>query len=592
MMQLIIAGTVVGSAYVKSIEVEKQEKRGADSCRFVVSKNVSVNVGDDCKVKELVGNTYIFGGRVIEVSKSYGGFNCVALSYGKVFDEIRVFPSLVYINNTPEYIVNDLRAKYFNDFTLNSVSSGVTIRRYEATGTISENLKILADIAGFDFWTEVSSTGAKQLYFRPANTNLNRTLYLGKVGTNNPNAFRESVETDDSMLFNAVEVYGRGKNENVYYRWDSTYENASYYFARTLSSVGVTLRDVVLNEGVDYVYNIDSKFVNLNTLTGATSTNTSKVEITGVADVTPLGYGENSSSISTYGKRSAAVFIDKETSQTDINAFVNKFLSLYSNVRLTLKIKKPGLDFGIKNGGYVTVYDPYLGISGATYVVRVVRWKYPEGVTEMVLAQFEPELYDFQRDTRFRLETASKSYVQLRDIGIMEKKFYLSGSGTTFTLEELPQNIVSGSAEILPGTPPAWIRLRLQVIGSTTTDYNTIYTAPAYIYDTSTTSPVRAYYMSPLNVSERLANASNQITLRAQFYVRNNYSSSTEFIIGPSSTSTSYFFTTTVSGVSKMLATSIGGVLYVSTDFNNYGYRLHWSNSNPSHLFGFGFKKA
>jgi hypothetical protein len=592
MMQLIIAGTVVGSAYVKSIEVEKQEKRGADSCRFVVSKNVSVNVGDDCKVKELVGNTYIFGGRVIEVSKSYGGFNCVALSYGKVFDEIRVFPSLVYINNTPEYIVNDLRAKYFNDFTLNSVSSGVTIRRYEATGTISENLKILADIAGFDFWTEVSSTGAKQLYFRPANTNLNRTLYLGKVGTNNPNAFRESVETDDSMLFNAVEVYGRGKNENVYYRWDSTYENASYYFARTLSSVGVTLRDVVLNEGVDYVYNIDSKFVNLNTLTGATPTNTSKVEITGVADITPLGYGENSSSISIYGKRSAAVFIDKENLQEDIDAFVNKFLSFYSNVRLTLKVKKPGLDFGIRNGGYVKVYDPYLGINGANYVVRVVRWKYPEGVTEMVLAQFEPELYDFQRDTRFRLETASKSYVQLRDIGIMEKKFYLSGSGTTFTLEELPQNIVSGSAEKLLGTPPAWIRLRLQVIGSTTTDYNTIYTAPAYIYDTSTTSPVSAYYMSPLNVSERLANASNQITLRAQFYVRNNYSSSTEFIIGPSSTSTSYFFTTMVSGVSKMLATSIGGVLYVSTDLNDYGYRLHWSNSNPSHLFGFGFKKA
>jgi hypothetical protein len=138
---------------------------------------------------------------------------------------------------------------------------------------------------------------------------------LGKVGTNNTNAFRESVETDDSMLFNAVEVYGRGKNENVYYRWDSTYENASYYFARTLSSVGVTLRDVVLNEGVDYVYNIDSKFVNLNTLTGATSTNTSKVEITGVADITPLGYGENSSSISIYGKRSAAVFIDKENLQ-------------------------------------------------------------------------------------------------------------------------------------------------------------------------------------------------------------------------------------------------------------------------------------
>jgi hypothetical protein len=590
MMQLIIAGTAVGSAYVKSIEVEKQEKRGADSCRFVVSKNVSVSVGDDCKVKELAGNTYIFGGKVIEVSKGYGGFNCVALSYGKVFDEIRVFPSIVYTNLSPESIVNLLRIRYFSDFSFNTASSGVTIGRYEATGTISENLKILADIAGFDFWTEVSTTGVKQLYFRPANTNLGRTLYLGKVGTNNPNAFRETVETDDSQLFNVVEVYGRGRNENVYYRWDSTYEHGGYNLARTLSSAGVTLRDVVLKDGVDYVYNIDSKNITLTTLIGATSTNTSKVEITGIADVTPIGYGENAASISTYGKRSAAVFIDKESSKADIDTFVTKFLNLYSSPRLTLKIKKPGLDFGIKNGGVVTVYDPFLGINGVGYVVRVVRWKYPEGVTEMVLAQFEPELYEFQRDTRFRVESASKSYVQLRDIGIMEKKFYLSGSGTTFTLEELPQNITSGYADALPGTPPAWIRLRLQIVGSITRNYNTIYTAPAYIYETATTSPAKPYYMSPFNIDETLANAANNITLNVQFYIRNVYASSTESIIGPPSTA--YFFTRTIGGVSKILGTTIGGVLWVSMDLNTYGWRLSWSNSNPSHLFGFGFKNA
>jgi hypothetical protein len=330
--------------------------------------------------------------------------------------------------------------------------------------------------------------------------------------------------------------------------------------------------------------------VALNTSIGATSINTPKIEISGIADVTPLGYGENSSSISTYGKRSAAVFLDKENSQIDIDSFINRFLSLYSSPRLTLKVKKPGLDFGIRNGGYVTVHDPYLSISGTTYVVRVVRWKYPEGVTEMVLSQFEPELYDFQRETKFRVETASKSYVQLRDVGIMEKKFYLSGSGTTFTLEELPQNITSGNASALPGSPPAWIRLRLRVVGSTITDYNTIYTAPAYIYDTATTSPIRAYYMSPFNVDERLANASNQITLSAQFYIRNVYAGTTETIIGPPSTA--YFFTKTISEVSKLLNTTIGGVLYVSTDLNTYGYRLHWSNTYPSHLFGFGFKKA
>jgi hypothetical protein len=588
-LQFLLNGVDVTDSVYEAV-IEKQEKRGADKCSFLLKRVASISVGDDLKVKEVGGGTFIFGGKVIETSKKYQYSKCVALSYGKVFDEIRVFPSIVYVNRSPEFIVGDLRAKYFSDFTLIFADSGVTIGRYEATGTISENLKILADIAGFDFWTEVSTTGTKQLYFRPANTNLGRTLYLGKVGTNNPNAFRETVETDDSQLFNVVEVYGRGRNENVYYRWDSTYEHGGYNLARTLSSAGVTLRDVVLKDGVDYVYNIDSKNITLNTLIGATSTNTSKVEITGIADVTPIGYGENAVSISTYGKRSAAVFIDKESSKADIDTFVTKFLNLYSYPRLTLKIKKPGLDFGIRNGGVVTVYDPFLGINGVNYVVRVVRWKYPDGVTEMVLSQFEPELYEFQRDTRFRVESASKSYVQLRDIGIMEKKFYLSGSGTTFTLEELPQNITSGYADALPGTPPAWIRLRLQIVGSITRNYNTIYTAPAYIYETATTSPAKPYYMSPFNIDETPANAANNITLNVQFYIRRVYTSTSESIIGPPSTA--HFFTRTIGGVSKILGTTIGGVLWVSMDLNTYGWRLNWSISNPSHLFGFGFKTA
>jgi hypothetical protein len=174
----------------------------------------------------------------------------------------------------------------------------------------------------------------------------------------------------------------------------------------------------------------------------------------------------------------------------------------------------------------------------------------------------------------------------------MEKKFYLSGSGTTFTLEELPQNIISGHAQRLMGSPPTWIRLRLRITGSIIRDYNTIYTAPTYIYETATTSPVKPYYMSPFNIGETPATSGDSITLEAQFYIRDIYGASTEFIIGPSSTSTTLFFTRTISGVSKILRTTIGGVLYVSIDQNTYGYRLHWSNTYPSHLFGFGFKKV
>jgi hypothetical protein len=588
-LQFLLNGTDITDSVYEAV-IEKQEKRGADKCEFKVARTVSVSIGDDCKVKELVGNTFIFGGKVIEVSNEYAISKCVALSYGKELDEIRIFPSKIYTSSSPESIVSNLITTY-TSLTPSTGVSGVTIGRYEASGLLIDNIKALADIAGFDFWTEVTTTGVKQFNFKVANINLGKTLYLGVVGANNPNAFRESYEKDDSLIYNAVEVYGRNKSETVRYRYDQTGIYGSFYFPRVLSSVGVKIRDSILTEGVDFEYRPESKLLFLNTSYTSSSSAPAKLEIDSVVDNTPLVYGEDATSISTYGKRGVAVILESESSVTDLQSFLTKFLSIYSKPRTTLKVKKPGLDFGIKNGGFVTVHDPFLGISGQNFVVRVVRWLYPQGMTEMILDSFEPELYEFQRNVKFNVEKSARSLINLRDIGIVEKKFYFSGSAAPFSLVERPQDVVAGnSAFLLTTATPAFMRIRLQVVGATTKDFNLYSNATTTISSQSAT-PIPFYSetlpITPTDVVN--ADSSNNITVNVQVYGSSAYGG-TQNLIAPSTSSTQ-FFTITLSGMLKQIPSTLGMVLYVRYSAADGGYQIQWSGDKLCGIFCLGFKK-
>ena len=306
--------------------------------------------------------------------------------------------------------------------------------------------------------------------------------------------------------------------------------------------------------------------------------------MSGFVDKTPAAYAENSSSISAYGKRMATIIIDKMYRDVDVNSFAQKFVQIYGYPRQTLVVKKPGLDFGIRNGGFVKIYDPYLGINGSNFVVRAVRWKYPEGVTELVLSQFEPELYDFQKGITFKVETATRSYAQAKDRSLVEKRLYLSGSGTTFRLSETFGNIVSSYAAPAILETDMWVRLKLIVIGSTT---YTSYSNWSKVSATSNNMPARPYYLSIHTVSAQSPNASNQVTLRAQFEARSSSVAPTVFA---PTTNTSDFFTVTLSNVKQVEWSYVGAVMYFSYNYYSGGWVMWWGQNNPTYLFGLAIR--
>jgi len=598
-IQFLLNGVDVTSSVYEAV-IEKQEKRGADSCQLLVSKNLSVDIGHDLKVKDIVGNRFVFGGKVVEIGSEYTVRNVTCLSYGKVLDEIRIFPSLSYVSKTPEFIVQDLITK-FTDFSFSGASSGVTLNRYEASGYLIDSIRTLATSAGFDFWTGVTTAGAKVFYFRPANTNLNKTLYLGKVGSNLPNAIRDSYEVDDSLLFNAVEVYGRGKTESVRYVFEQLDSFTDYYFPRVLYSLSLSLRNVALTEGVEYRYDIEERKVKLLSIYTSSSTNPARLEFSYMADNTPLIYKENSSSVSTYGRRVAAVVVENESEISDLNVFADKFLNVYSQPRKSLVVIVPGLDFDYTDGGYVTVYDPYLGINGQTFVVRSVKWVYPKGETVLTLGEFVTELYDLQRRTRFEVEKSAKSYIQARDKRLLEKKFFFSGTGISDNglVEDVSQVGPTYTGLFVTTASPVWFRLRLIFFGEDDKEFNAYNVAPIYV--PTKHSDYRPYYsqsliLTPSDIIDASYMATPHIFMRAQVYGMTSYSSSaTQTIVAPDSYDPSRYFQTYVYGVSQTVPCTIGMILYVAYDDYINAYRVAWGQypvSALSGIYGVGFKSA
>jgi len=589
-LQFLLNGVDITDRVAEAV-IERQEKRGADKCEFKVLYTVDVDVGYDLKVKDVAGNRFVFGGRVIETSKEYGITRCAALSYGKEFDDVRVFPTKIYRDRSPEFIVSDLVSSLLSGWTVISASSGVLIGQYEASGTLSENLQLLATIAGFDFWTEVDLSGQKILHFRPANLNLGKTYYLGQVGPNMPNAVLLSYDVDDSTIYNAVEVYGGPKYETVEYRWDTISGVGALFFVRPASSVGVYINDDLAKEGTDYLYFPDYRHIVFTPNIYADENNPVKLVLKSTFYNSPIVYKENASSISSYGKRQATIIVEKILRELDLDLFAQKFVQVYGGPRTTLKVRIPKLDFDVRDGGFITIYDPYLGINGQNFVVRVVRWLWPSGTTEVYLAQFEPELYDYQRRINYKVEASAKSFLFTQDFGLVEKKFYLSGRGISaapYKLEERWGNSVSHSSTYFTDTSYDHIyRLRLLITDSANNVLAEYYSDSLVL--ASASGYRRVFYSSPIQISE--ANIPSTIKVRAQILARIKGSIISWDVVAPAALDSTKFFETTVTGFSKIVNSSAGYVLDIHIRPDISSHVIYWGYPSQSNIFGLGFKK-
>ncbi|MEM0478634.1 MAG: hypothetical protein QXN77_09580, partial [Candidatus Caldarchaeum sp.] len=271
----------------------------------------------------------------------------------------------------------------------------------------------------------------------------------------------------------------------------------------------------------------------------------------------------------------------------------------------TLIVQIPGIRKDIMDGGKLVVNDPLIGISNTEFIVRKVTWKYPEGVTEAELGEFRPEIYEFEREFPSLTESASRS-TWLTFQKYVARRLYLGGDGSAsypYTMVFSLKDAVSSSATINVGTPEyVDISMTLQIVGQYTRTYSnicdirvrhggakqTIYLSP---------SSDLAYDYS-LNNNYLNADASGNLTMKVQFFARPQFQASWT-LWAPNPADATKYFTTTVSGIKRILPTTIGGLVVVYADLVNTGnLTLYWGQGTSftsvdgSHFFSMGFELA
>jgi hypothetical protein len=481
-LELLLNGTVIPTY---EIVVEKSEKRALDRAKVVVKKNQAVALGDDVKVREKGTTTYLFGGKVVELDEYYDSKEALALSYAKSLEERRIIPPKYYLNQRPEQIVADLIATYTSmTFASTTFNSGVTIARYRAAGSVGEVVREMALIANADFWSEVDSTGAAKFYFERASArNLGVSIVTGGTSAN---ARRLDYNSGEQEIVNAAEVYGRVKHWTETLAWTKSSDSTAvppWLILVPVEAVTLAARigGVSLTEPSEFEYTPgDRNYITFKIPWPAGEL----LEIDYTMDNTVVGYAENSSSIATWGRRHK-VFSSDIDSSAAVQELANKLVTIYGSPRKSLKVRLAGIRTNIKDGGYVTVTDPYLGITNQTFIVRKVTWKYPEGTTELELGEFIPELYELERALPKIVEQASRKYVSITSKKRMLKLYFGSsnylGETNTQTADNLTVNI---------GGPYSWVEFSIDA-KITKTDLTTVYYDNIAIYKFPYTDGVR-----------------------------------------------------------------------------------------------------
>ena len=422
-----------------------------------------------------------------------------------------------------------------------------------------------------------------KIKFEPASlTNLGVTLNLGGVSGN---ARRLEYESGEVEIVNAAEVYGKTNTITQRYIWNSTYSGFGLInFVNPAQSVYVRVRGVDLASGADYVYEPQVPRILFNSNISGTPTNPVDVEVGQSIDSTPMVYVENTASISLWGRHAKAYVFENLVKETDLQNIASKIVSAFGDPRKVLKVLIPGVRTDIRDGGYVTVNDPYLGLSNASFVVRKVVYRYPPGETEVELGQFRPEIYDLERQVGPLVESAGRSSL-LATSKRRELKLYFSGTTTPSLVTQLGNSALGSAAGPLTNASQIWFTLDLQIVGQNTVNL----TRAGHLTVTNTGGAKKIFYGSPIYHNGMMADAGGNVTVSAVIYAATIYFG-TRYLVAPASGS----FSITLNGIKRLLPTTLGWSLMASYDTTMGESYVYWGQSSAfqatygSHIFNVG----
>jgi len=361
----------------KSLKIENILSKQVDTCNFTIenyeTKIYKPNVEDDVKIYR--DSDLIFGGNIKRITEKVRTdkilvYEIECADYTRLMDKKRI--AALYTNQTVNYIINDLKNRYFPDFTINNVNCPIQISYISFNYEIpSQCLDRLAELTGYDWYVDYN----KDIHFfdrgnNPAPFNLddNNGKYIFDSLTLN----RDTSQLRNSIYIRGGEFLGNLYTENLV--GDGT--SLTYTLAYKYNSITVKVNGTNYTVGVDNVddpanfdclYNFQEKVIKFKDT--KKPANGATITVSGYPYVPIVLYLSDATSKNLYGEfqyyEYKSDIQDKDTAKN----YAATMLDAYKNpvVKGTFQTYESGL----RAGQDITIQSDIRGINETVVIDRV-----------------------------------------------------------------------------------------------------------------------------------------------------------------------------------------------------------------------------
>jgi hypothetical protein len=376
-----------------------------------IAANHNVISGSVIDFKKADGSTAIFNGKVQKIVKDML-WRISVFTNGYELMNIRV--QNVYVNRSPEYIVEDVITNYTKNLTFaSSSSSGFTIGTYIADGYLIDVIKDMMDILDWPVRIDVNDN----VYFEPKGT-----LNNGQLLINGQNCQITSWEEDQDSMFNHVEVVGGFESFNT----EETITLAPTTVFTLTNKPADSMKVIISGSEVspeDYTVDSESKTVTF-------LTNKTTVTFQYSYNKPIIVENQNDDSINTYEEIFRQVPAPWLLTFADARKYSQTLLDIYSTPSPVVKIKQPFLNFNLNVSETIIVQDP-VRVKNSTLQIKKIIYNAREHTTSYELGSRDLVLTDWQREVEDRIKKIEK-----RSLNTENKIFTrLFKSGLKITLE-------------------------------------------------------------------------------------------------------------------------------------------------------------
>jgi hypothetical protein len=353
------------------------------------------------EIKITVDGTDIFAGTISRPISDYPLFKVECVSYGEVF--LDKYVNEIFLNKSPEYIVQYIITNYTKLTYASTVTTGVTIARIVfRKKRIVEVLTKLANILDYIFYTDTT----KHAYFEPrAAVSSGVTLEVGNNVVNKPvwDYNPDSVVTKlsiegDKQDFSNSETFSATAGQTVF---TIVYEPAG--------NVNVTVAGTRKNPSVngfgDYVVDPSSK-----TITFAAGLTVGQSVVISYSYKIPVQVTVPSETYDNSGtliEKELTLVIKSIKSFKEAREYANKYLLLHSQPSKSTELKIIGFNLNLKSGRTVLVIDADDSIN-EQLVILGVTYSYSDNMTSVRVGTVEQTFYDWHKEVIEKLQELSQ----------------------------------------------------------------------------------------------------------------------------------------------------------------------------------------